>query len=68
MTPSVSAPSTSAASQNVMEEQQPARKIVLTQPPETEKLLSSYPSDPAQGVQIDDRMCEYFAINPVKII
>ena len=67
-----SAPSTSAPSQEndkMMEEQQPARKsepnIVLTEPLDPERVLTSYPSDPAKWDQIDDRMRmrEYFALN-----
>ncbi|CAB1437314.1 unnamed protein product [Pleuronectes platessa] len=58
-----SAPSTSAPSQEndkMMEEQQPARKsepnIVLMEPLDPERVLTSYPSDPAKWDQIDDRM------------
>lgn len=63
------APSRSAQSQNdkLMEEQQPARSepnIVLQQEPlDPERVLTSYPSDPAKWDQIDDRMREYFALN-----
>ncbi|RXN13207.1 zinc finger MYM-type 1-like protein [Labeo rohita] len=50
-----------------MEEQQPARSepnIVLQQEPlDPERVLTSYPSDPAKWDQIDDRMHEYFALN-----
>ncbi|KAI2655858.1 ATP synthase subunit b [Labeo rohita] len=55
-------PSTSAPSQKdkLMEEQQPARSepnIVLQQEPlDPERVLTSYPSDPAKWDQIDDRM------------
>ena len=57
------APSTSAPSQNdkMMEEQQPARKSLESLDPE--RVLTSYPSDPAKWDQIDDRMREYFARN-----
>ncbi|KAL0161117.1 hypothetical protein M9458_044842, partial [Cirrhinus mrigala] len=51
------APSTSAPSQKdkLMEEQQP--NIVLQQEPlDPERVLTSYPSDPAKWDQIDDRM------------
>ena len=63
------APSTSAPSKNdkMMEEQQPARKsepnIILTEPLDPVRVLTSYPSDPAKWDQIDDRMREYFARN-----
>ena len=58
-----------APSQNdkMMEEQQPARKsepnIILTEPLDPVRVLTSYPSDPAKWDQIDDRMREYFARN-----
>nr|XP_054594250.1 uncharacterized protein LOC129161607 [Nothobranchius furzeri] len=58
-------PSTSTQSQTELEGQQPARSEpnIQQEPPDPERVLRSYPSDPAKWCEIDERMREYFALN-----